>query len=294
MEVRHIFRYWLRPFTDSTRSQAPAHGWQTPYVIAILAVSVLLIAMFFVWESTFAKEPIMPLSIFNTPSFRALIVVVLFIYMSVGITLWEMVAWQQFIRHWSVLHIAIGWIPYGVGASFAVLVAAWLIPRLDAQYILALGCVTSIGATILLATMPAQQTYWAQVFPATVLGSLCPDFVYVAAQVIASNSVGKREQGVASSLIGTLNLYGNSLGLGFAGTIEAQIVKRTGSQVTSYRSALWFGAALSVIALILDLVWLRMPKDDREGWAEESEENVVELRAGQDMVGGSVQDTSKT
>jgi len=250
--------------------------------------------MFFVWESKFAKEPIMPLSIFNTPSFRALIVVVLFIYMSVGITLWEMVAWQQFIRHWSVLHIAIGWIPYGVGASFAVLVAAWLIPRLDAQYILALGCVTSIGATILLATMPAQQTYWAQVFPATVLGSLCPDFVYVAAQVIASNSVGRREQGVASSLIGTLNLYGNSLGLGFAGTIEAQIVKRTGSQVTSYRSALWFGAALSVIALILDLVWLRMPKDDREGWTEESEENVFELRAGQDMVESSVQGTSKT
>lgn len=36
--------------------------------------------------------------------------------------------------------------------------------------------------------MPEQQLYWAQVFPATILGSLCPDFVYVTAQIIASNS----------------------------------------------------------------------------------------------------------
>jgi hypothetical protein len=41
--------------------------------------------------------------------------------------------------------------------------------------------------------------------------------VYVAAQVIASNSVGKHEQGIAGSLIGTLDLYGNSLGLGLRG-----------------------------------------------------------------------------
>ncbi|CAI7618920.1 unnamed protein product [Penicillium viridicatum] len=232
-------------------NQAPSVGWQTPAVIAILILSVLLIASFFVWEIRFAIEPIMPLTAFKAPSFNALIFVVLFIYMSVGILLWYMVAWEQLIRDWAVLHIAVGWIPYGIGASVAVVVAAWLITLLEAQYILALGCLTSFAASV---------------FPATILGSLCPDFVYVAAQIIASNSVEKREQGVAGSLIGTLNLYGNSLGLGFAGTIESQVSKRTNNEVAGFRAALWFGAALAVAALALDLGFVRLRHVDREDW----------------------------
>ncbi|PYI07173.1 MFS general substrate transporter [Aspergillus sclerotiicarbonarius CBS 121057] len=239
-------------------NQAPSTGWQTPYVIVILILSVLLVISFFIWESRFADEPIMPLAVFTAPSFNALIFVVLFIYMSVGISLWYMVAWQQLLRGWTVLHVAIGWIPYGIGASVAVTLAAWLITVLEAQYILSLGCLTSIVACVLLATMPEQQIYWAQVFPATVIGSLCPDFVYVAAQIIASNSVGKREQGVASSLIGTLNLYGNSLGLGFAGTVEVQVAKNTNSEVSGIRAGLWFGAALGIMALLIDLAFVRM------------------------------------
>ena len=218
----------------------------------------MLMIAFLIWEKSFADEPIMPLSVFTAASFNALIVVVLFIYMAVGISLWYMVAWQQLIRGWTVLHVAVGWIPYGFGASAAVTLAAWLVTVLEAQYILCFGCLTSIAACVLLATMPEQQSYWVQVFPATIVGSLCPDFVYVAAQIIASNSVGKREQGIASSLIGTLNLYGNSLGLGFAGTIETQIARNKGSEVAGLRAALWFGAALGAAALFLDLVFVRM------------------------------------
>jgi hypothetical protein len=239
-------------------SQAPSTGWKTPYVIVLLISSVLLMIAFLIWERKFAAEPIMPLSVFTAASFNALVVVVLFIYMAVGISLWYMVAWQQLIRGWTVLHVAVGWIPYGFGASAAVTFAAWLVTVLEAQYILCFGCLTSIAACVLLATMPEQQSYWAQVFPATIVGSLCPDFVYVAAQIIASNSVGKREQGIASSLVGTLNLYGNSLGLGFAGTIETQIARNKGSEVAGLRAALWFGAALGAAALFLDLVFVRM------------------------------------
>jgi hypothetical protein len=58
-------------------------------------------------------------------------------------------------------------------------------------------------------------------------------------------------------LIGTLNLYGNSLGLGFVGTIEGHIAKGRG-EVAGFRAALWFGAALAVAALVLDLAFVRL------------------------------------
>ncbi|KAK7728184.1 hypothetical protein SLS57_002654 [Botryosphaeria dothidea] len=249
-------------------NQAPPVGWQTPYIPVILALSILAFTGFLVWESRFARAPIMPLTIFAAPTFTALIFVVLLTYMSFGISLWYMVAWQQLLRGWSVLHLAVGWIPFSVGASCAVGLAAWLVPRLQAQCIMAVGVLACLASTLLVATMPAQQLYWKQTFPAILVGSICPDFVYVAAQIIASNSVGRRDQGVAGSLIGTLNLYGNSLGLGFAGTIEVQLLANGAGEVKSYRAALYFGAALAVAALVLDLAFVRVPKDDRQGWKE--------------------------
>ncbi|KAH6685853.1 major facilitator superfamily [Plectosphaerella plurivora] len=256
-------------------NQAPSSGWQSPLVITTLVVSVFLIAGFLFWESKVAKEPMMPISLFAAPTFLALMLVALLTYMAVGISLWYMVAWQQFIRKWTVLHVAIGWIPYSIGATLSVGMAAWLIPRIEAQYIMAIGITAEIAACLLLATMPEQQNYWFQVFPSVFLGSLCPDFVYVAAQIIASNSVGKREQGVAGSLIGTLNLYGNSLGLGFAGTIEMQVSKHGAEMVLGFRAALYFAVALSVAALAIDFAFVRIPKDKRIGWeGSEGEESM--------------------
>lgn len=125
--------------------------------------------------------------------------------------------------------------------------------------------------------MPVQQIYWAQVFPAAILMSFCSDLVYTAAQIIASNSVGRKHQGVAASLVGVLLLYGNALGLGFAGTIETQVDK-TADAITGYRAALWFGFGIAILALILDLWFVRIRKDEREGW--DSEEDIEEEARG--------------
>ena len=210
----------------------------------------------------------MPLDIWRAPSFAAVIIVVLLSFMSNGIFLWYMVAWLQLLRDQSILQFAIEWTPFGIVATLGTFVAAWLIPRLAAQWLLAIGAASILIANILLATMPVHQTYWAQVFPATIFMSFCPDFVYVAAQIVASNSVKRSQQGVAASLVGTLNLYGNSLGLGFAGTIETEMNKHRADQVLGYRAALYFGAGIALISLILDALFVRMVKDGSEGWAD--------------------------
>ncbi|KAI9695120.1 MAG: hypothetical protein M1820_008888 [Bogoriella megaspora] len=266
-------------------NQAPAVGWATPYEIGLLITSIALIGCFVVWEKKFAKEPIMPLDIFQTRSFSTLVLVTLLSYMSVGTSLWYMVEWQQNLRGWSVLHFAVGWIPFGICAVLAGFVAAWLIPRLGARWIVALGAGSILLANLLLATMPVQQNYWPQMFPATVLSAFCPDLVYTAAQIIASNSVRRHQQGIAGSLIGTLNLYGNSLGLGFAGTVEVETSKHGQHIATGYRSALWFGVGIAAVSLVLDIAFVRTPRDDREGWADDRDRDTVD--DGVAMVSGS-------
>ena len=248
-----------------TWNQAPAVGWARSYEIASLMISVLLFVLFAVWESR-TRHPIMPLGIFKAPSFAPLVVVVLLNFMCMGTVLWYTLSWLQNVRHWSVLQSAISWTPFLILGTFAAVLAGWLVPRLAAQWIIALGSITAAGAAILIATMPVQQTYWAQVFPAWILISFCPDLVYTAAQIFASNSVRRSEQGVAGSLIGTLNLYGASLGLGFSSTIDTEIAKNYNDRVLGYRAALYFAFGIATVALVLDALFVRRPRDEREGW----------------------------
>ena len=252
-------------------SQAPSAGWAEPYEIALLLVSIVLWIAFIIWERRYASEPIMPLDIFKAPSFAPLVLVVLLSYMSFGTLLWYMVAWQQLLRSYSILSFAVGWTPFAIFATLSAPLAAFLIPRLAAQWILAIGAISVLTGNLLLATMPAQQSYWAQMFPASVLMSFCPDFVYAAAQIVASNSFSRKQQGIAGSLIGTLNLYGNSLGLGFAGTVEKQASQDGLQPVKGYKAALFFGVGLATAALVCDLLFVRMAKDEREGWDREAD-----------------------
>ena len=250
-------------------SQAPTAGFDSPYEIALLISAVALLLAFGVWEHKFAKHPILPLTIFQAPSFLPLLVVVIFSFMSYSTFIWYLVTWQQQVRHWSVLSTSIGLSPIAICATAAAFIAAWLVPRLAAQWIMAIGALAVLIAQLILAAMPAQQSYWPSAFPATVIQSFCPDFVFTAAAIIASNSVKRNQQGVAGSLIGTLQLYATSIGLGFAGVVEKHTSNHGMDPVKGYRSALYFGAGLAVVALGVCAFGVRMPKDSRQGWENE-------------------------
>lgn len=235
-----------RTSSDFGTSQVPIVGWKAPYEIFTLVIALLLFAAFGIWEYKLAAHPIVPLSIWTAPSFTPLIIVVTFSFISYGTFSWYMVAWQQEIRHWSMLSLAAGLMPLPMCAGFAAVLAAWLIPRMPAQWILALGASTVLGAQVLIATMPEQQTYWVQVFLATIIQSFCPDLIFTAAQIVACNSVGRNEQGTAGSLVGTLQFYATSIGLGIAGVVETHTNNYGSAPVTGYRFALYFGMAMAV------------------------------------------------
>ncbi|KAI1615240.1 major facilitator superfamily domain-containing protein [Exophiala viscosa] len=249
-------------------NQAPSSGWSNPAVIACLVASIVLLGGFLVWEHYVASHPIMPLSIFKAPSFGVLVLVVLVNFMATGVFCWYQVLWLQEVWKWSLLHFALSWTPFVVCAIAATSLAAWLVPRLDAQWILAIGTMSILAACLLMATLSGPHIYWPQVFPSVVFFAFCPDLVYTAAQIIASSSVSRLHQGTAASLISVLNLYGNSLGLGFAGTIEVQSNKHGLDRILGFRAALYFAVGISGLALLVDILFIRSAKDKKSGWEE--------------------------
>lgn len=161
--------------------------------------------------------------------------------------------------------------PLMVGGAVAAFMAAWLIPRISAQYILAIGATSMLISTVILATMPEQQIYWQVAFPSIAIVSLCPDFIFTAAQLIASGSVKRTEQGIAGSLIGTLLTYGISTGIGFGGTVEVYTNRGGRDLVRGYRSALYLAVGFATAALFISLIFVRIERDEREGWDEKDQ-----------------------
>ncbi|KAI0267339.1 major facilitator superfamily domain-containing protein [Gloeopeniophorella convolvens] len=259
-------------------NQAPAVGWQEPYEYILLIVSVLHFVAFAYWEMYVAKTPILPFTIWKRPSFAPMLMVLFLSYMAFGILLWYITTWEYATRHYTPTAVAGSLGPLAVSGACMALVSAWLVPRMAAQYVMGIGLVDIIVCIILIATMPEQQLYWKQAFPATLLMGMGPDFVVTMSQIIASNTVKRHEQGLAGTLVGVLQTYGLSTGLGFAGTVEAHVNKGGKDPVLGYRGALYLAIGFCVLALAIDLAVVRVPKDTQEGWKEGDLDNPTQQR----------------
>lgn len=235
-------------------------------------MSLIHLAGFLYWEAKVAKEPILPFNIWNAPSFGLLMIVIFFSFMSLGIFFWYMNIYMQTIRGDSLIMVGVQYLPLTIVGFMNAFFAAWLIPRVPAQFIIGMGCLAMTIINILLATIPAHLTYWAMAFPAMFISAFTIDLITTSAQIIASNNVPKKHQGVAGSLVGTLLSYGMSIGLGFAGTIEVNTFENGNNPLRGYHSAAYLGVGLAVTAFIVGVIFIRIPKDTREGWGEDEAE----------------------
>ncbi|KAG9235205.1 major facilitator superfamily domain-containing protein [Amylocarpus encephaloides] len=250
-------------------NQAPMVGWQNPYEYTLLIVALLHFTAFAVWEAKFASSPILPFDIWTAPSMLPLVIVVVFAFMSFGIFIWYYCAWNLLIRNNTMLLTAAKVQPFTIAGVIAAFSAGALISRIAAQWIIAIGASAMLIASALIATMPEQQLFWKAEFFAVLFASFCPDFIFTAAQIIASNSVPRNQQGIAGSLIGTLLTYGVSTGLGFGGTVEVHTNDGGRNLVRGYRGALYLGIGFAAASLVLGLGFVRIKRDEREGWDEQ-------------------------
>jgi hypothetical protein len=192
-----------------------------------------------------------------------------FTFMSVGIVIWYISLYNLQFRNYTLFQNAANYATLAVGGAITAILSAKAIRHLPAQCIMAIGSVASCASLTLIATMPARQAYWAQVFPALILLAFGPDFLFTASQIIASNTVKRKNQGAAGSLFGTVLSYGLSAGLGFAGTVEVYTNDGGQNMLQGYRNALYLGIGMAGFAAVIAIAFVRIPKDRREGWAED-------------------------
>ena len=239
-------------------NQGPVTGWNKPYVFVLLIVSVLLIGVFIFIEAV-VEQPIMPLSIWSVEGFPGVLACIALGWSSFGIFIYYIVQFIQVIRGASALLTTAMLSPVIISGLTATFSVSQLYGRVPAHFLLMGALVAFCTANILIATMPAHQTYWGQVFVATLAAPFGMDVSYPAASLIVSNAMPAHQQGVAASMVNTVINWSISLGLGIAGTVESELLKRGRTSLQGFRGGLYVGIGLSGVGVLVALLFCRVP-----------------------------------
>jgi MFS family permease len=238
-------------------NQGPVAGWDKPYVYAVLIASILVIGSFIIIEMK-TKEPIMPLSIWSVKGFPGVLVSMGLGWSSFGIFVYYIVQFLQVIRGASPLLTTAMMSPVIISGLTATILVSQLYGRLPAHFLLMAAMVFFCLSNTLVATTPANQTYWAQVFISTLVAPFAMDVSFPSASLIVSNTMPTHQQGVAASMVNTVINWSISLGLGIAGTVESQLLKSGKTVLEGYRGGLYVGIGLSGAGIIAALLFCRV------------------------------------
>ena len=264
-------------------NQAPIDGWAAPHVIVTLVLGLVIIMGFFYVELHVSSNPLIPFHALNSDT--AFVIGC----MACGwgcFGIWIFYLWQQLevLRGASPLLASAYLTPVVICGIVAALTTGHLLSYVRPPWVMMMAMVAFMCGSILIATAPVHQTYWAQIFVTTIIAPFGMDMSFPAATLILSNAVSREHQGVAASLINTVVNYSISLGLGFAGTVEVHVAKGDGTfddTLQGYRSALYTGIGLAGLGIFLSLIFVVKSywKDHQDAREQALEEKVRSVEA---------------
>ncbi|KAK4621816.1 hypothetical protein CLAFUW4_06740 [Fulvia fulva] len=247
-------------------NQAPISGWSSATCITTLVLRTVLVPIFFWIELTIARNPLLPVDVFTASNAFVLGCVSLG-WANFGI--WVFYVWQilEVLRGSSPLLASAYLSPLTISGAVAAVTTGALLHKLKTAWVMMIALCAFMTGTILIATLPPFQVYWAQIFVCTLIAPFGMDMSFPSATLVISDSVKKAHQGVAASLVNTVVNYSISLGLGFAGSVEVY-VNNGGltyeDTLHGYRCALYMGIGLAGLGVLLAFVFvLKSYWDDR-------------------------------
>jgi EmrB/QacA subfamily drug resistance transporter len=227
------------------------HGWASAQTLVALIVSAALLATFGLIERR-VKQPIAPPSMWRVRSlvsgnvvFLATSAVMggvfflssLYLQRGLGLTAWQ--AGLAFLP----LVLAVG------GGSG---LASRLVSHVGVRTVIVLGLVIEAGGALLLARVPSDASYLANVVPGFLAIGIGLGFSFVASPLVVMADVGADDAGLASGLMQTSHEIGISLGIASLSAVATAVAMQTGL-AAGYRQSM---AAAALVAGLLAVVSL--------------------------------------
>ncbi|KGO48147.1 Major facilitator superfamily domain, general substrate transporter [Penicillium expansum] len=235
-------------------NQAALVGWKNPSTYVLLIIGVVCLGAFASIERK-APCPLLPRSVF-TSELAWVLGCIATGWSSFGIIIYYFYQFMEVIKGDSPLLATAKWSAAAASGAVAALVTGSLRSRLPPSVIMFCAMTFFTAGISIFATVPVDQTYWAQAFVVSLITSWGMDMSFPSGTLILSNSMPHHHQGLAASLVVTTVNYSISLGLGFAGTVETHVNEDGHNVLQGYRGALYMGIGLASLGLVLSICFM--------------------------------------
>lgn len=193
-------------------SEGNAVGWTSAQVLTSLALAVLGLAGFVVWERGRA-EPLLLMSVFRGGPIRAASLTGVVFYTGAGGLLFFSPLYAQGILGYSPFESALALLPVGVVVVISSRIAGRLMsPAAHKPMMAASLLLIGAGVTLWVGT-PVDGSYWAHMFPGIVVMSTGQGVGFGAMTAATLEDLPLHQHGVAGAINVTAQQIGNSVGL---------------------------------------------------------------------------------
>ncbi|CCT67400.1 related to aminotriazole resistance protein [Fusarium fujikuroi] len=232
-------------------NQAPIVGWDTPQAYILIIAGIILIPLFTFFESQ-ASHPLVPFKQIHLAAGITLGFVTA-ASAAFGVWAWTFVQFIEVVRGWGPLLTSVALMPVLV-VGVIIAFGCWPFANRDftAQLSMVVSSIAILISSALLASAPAQQTYWANSFVSAIFMGVGMVLIVPASSTVLGRDVPEGQLGLANSITNTAAAFAFSVGLGMAGAVE---MGKSGDKdpFGGYRDAHYFGLGLGGLAFILAL-----------------------------------------
>jgi predicted MFS family arabinose efflux permease len=262
-------------------SEGNVVGWRTPWVPTLIAVSLLIILGFGIWqhhlETRTQKRPLIKLSIFSNRKFAWANVLMGLFFSAFNNYLILATYWFQDFQGRSVIQTTLRFVPNGVTGIVVATVTGFLVSHVRGDYILMFStCAVSMSSLLFAIPIPETTTYWAYGFPAMVFCVCGADTIFPVLTLFVAKTLPPEDASLGGALITAVGQIGRAVGLALATAVQTAIIaKEMGVSVdqvgeeghelqpwdpalkAGIRGTAWFNFGMSIISLLIVLVFIR-------------------------------------
>jgi EmrB/QacA subfamily drug resistance transporter len=246
-------------------SHAETAGWANPVTVAVLAVAVLLLALF-VRLQTVTAEPLLPLHIVTDRRRAAAFVSIGLASASISGTFLFLTYYLQQNLGYTPIQAGLAYLPHAVAVALS---ATLLSPRLQARLrpgvLVATGMLAGAASLLYLAQVGPHAAYATDILPPLTLWGIGLGVVFPTVTAHAVTGVAPADAGVASATVNTTQQVGLSIGTALLSTVAAGATRHAAgaspaAAVHGYTAAFACAGVAFAVAAVLALVLYRTPR----------------------------------
>jgi MFS transporter, DHA2 family, methylenomycin A resistance protein len=203
-------------------TEGSAGLWRSPLIVLLLIVAVLSLLAFLLVESR-SSHPMLPLNLFQNPTFSVVNVVLALLFFTLFSLLFIFSLFLQQVQGYSATAAGLRFLPMNGAFVVASMGSGWFTARLGWRLAITTGLIIAAIATLLFIRVGADTEYGVIIWSLILSGFGC-GLTLAPLTAAGISAVPAAKVGIASAVLNGSNRIGSILGIAIQGTILTQLL----------------------------------------------------------------------